>query len=71
MQFRVVTLNLEREADVQRLLDDGINADLRERSNAIVAASAALSATPIAGTVGLGKFHSRDRLLGRPVGPGA
>ena len=37
----------KREADVQRLLDDGINADLGERWNAIVAASAALSATPI------------------------
>ena len=37
----------KREADVQRLLDDGISADLGERWNAIVAASAALSATPI------------------------
>ena len=38
----------KREADVQRLLDDGVNADLGERWNAIVAASVALSATPIA-----------------------
>jgi alkylhydroperoxidase domain protein len=38
----------KREADVQRLLDDGVTADLGERWNAIVAASVALSATPIA-----------------------
>jgi alkylhydroperoxidase domain protein len=37
----------KREADVQLLLDDGINADLGERWNAIVAAAVALSATPI------------------------
>jgi alkylhydroperoxidase domain protein len=37
----------KREADVQRLLDEGVNADLGERWNAIVAASVALSATPI------------------------
>jgi alkylhydroperoxidase domain protein len=37
----------KREADVQRLLDDGTNADLGERWNAIVAASVALSTTPI------------------------
>jgi alkylhydroperoxidase domain protein len=38
----------KRETDVQRLLDDGVNADLGERWNAIVAAAVALSATPIA-----------------------
>lgn len=38
----------KREADVQRLLDDGVGADLGERWNAIVAASVALTATPIA-----------------------
>jgi len=38
----------KREADVQRLLDDGVTADLGERWNAIVAASVALAATPIA-----------------------
>ena len=38
----------KREADVQRLLDDGVTAELGERWNAIVAASVALSATPIA-----------------------
>jgi uncharacterized peroxidase-related enzyme len=37
----------KREADVQRLLEDGINADLGERWNAIVAASVTLSTTPI------------------------
>ena len=37
----------KREADVQRMLDDGVNTDLGERWNAIVAASVALSATPI------------------------
>ncbi len=37
----------KREADVQRMLDDGINTDLGERWNAIVAASVALSTTPI------------------------
>ena len=36
-----------READVQLLLDNGINADLGERWNAIVAAAVALSTTPI------------------------
>ena len=38
----------KREADVQRLLDTGVTADLGERWNAIVAASVALAATPIA-----------------------
>jgi alkylhydroperoxidase domain protein len=36
----------KREADVERLLDDGVTADLGERWNAIVAASVALTATP-------------------------
>jgi alkylhydroperoxidase domain protein len=38
----------KREDDVQRLLDEGVGADLGERWNAIVAASVALTATPIA-----------------------
>ena len=38
----------KREADVQRLLDDGVTVDLGERWSAIVAASVALTATPIA-----------------------
>jgi alkylhydroperoxidase domain protein len=37
----------KREYDVQRLLDDGVGADLGERWNAIVAAAVALSATPV------------------------
>jgi uncharacterized peroxidase-related enzyme len=37
----------KREADVQRLLDAGVTADLGERWNAIVAASVALTSTPI------------------------
>jgi len=38
----------KREADVQRLLDEGISVDLGERWNAIIAASVALTVTPIA-----------------------
>ncbi|HEY1798663.1 MAG TPA: alkylhydroperoxidase domain protein [Stellaceae bacterium] len=38
----------KREADVQRLLDDGVGADLGERWNAIVSAAVALGSTPIA-----------------------
>jgi alkylhydroperoxidase domain protein len=38
----------QREADVQRLLDAGVTADLGERWNAIVAAAVALTATPSA-----------------------
>jgi alkylhydroperoxidase domain protein len=37
----------KREADVQQLLDEGVNVDLGERWNAIVAAAVALSTTPI------------------------
>ncbi len=36
----------QRTHDVQRLLDEGVNADLGERWNVIVAASVALSSTP-------------------------
>jgi alkylhydroperoxidase domain protein len=38
----------KRNDDVQRLLDKGVDVDLGERWNAIVAASVALAATPIA-----------------------
>jgi alkylhydroperoxidase domain protein len=38
----------KREADVDRLLEEGVGAELGERWNAIVAAAAALSETPIA-----------------------
>jgi alkylhydroperoxidase domain protein len=37
----------KREHDVQRLLDEGVSADLDERWNAIVAASVALTSIPI------------------------
>jgi alkylhydroperoxidase domain protein len=37
----------KREAEVQKLLDEGVGADLGERWNAIVAASVALTATPV------------------------
>ena len=47
----------KREAEVDHLLDDGVTADLGERWNAIVAASVALTSTPIA----FGKEHV-DRL---------
>jgi len=38
----------KREADVQRLLDDGVDAELGERWDAIVDAAVALGTTPIA-----------------------
>jgi alkylhydroperoxidase domain protein len=38
----------KRRDDVQRLLDEGVGADLGERWNAVVKASVALAATPIA-----------------------
>jgi alkylhydroperoxidase domain protein len=38
----------KREADIDRLLQEGVGTDLGERWNAIVAASVALTATPIA-----------------------
>jgi alkylhydroperoxidase domain protein len=45
---RHATTYSKRAEDVKRLLDTGVGADLGERWNAIVAASAALAATPIA-----------------------
>jgi alkylhydroperoxidase domain protein len=45
---RHATTFSKRAEDVQRLLDEGVGADLGERWNAIVAASVALAATPIA-----------------------
>ena len=45
---RFAVTHSRRPADVQRLLDEGVNADLGERWNAVVAASVALSATPVA-----------------------
>jgi alkylhydroperoxidase domain protein len=45
---RFASHHSKRSDDVQRLLDDGVPADLGERWNAIVAASVALASTPIA-----------------------
>jgi alkylhydroperoxidase domain protein len=45
---RHATTFSKRPEDVQRLLDVGVGADLGERWNAIVAASVALTATPVA-----------------------
>src|SRR3984893_1906537 len=42
------TVHSKRRDDLQRLLDDGVGADLGERWNAIVRASVALASTPIA-----------------------
>lgn len=44
---RFATHFSHRGDDVQRLLDEGVSADLGARWNAIVAASVALSATPV------------------------
>jgi alkylhydroperoxidase domain protein len=38
----------KREADVQKLLDEGVGADIDARWNAIIAAAVALTVTPIA-----------------------
>jgi len=43
---RFATVHSRRGDDVQRLLDEGIGADLGERWNAIVAAAVALTETP-------------------------
>jgi alkylhydroperoxidase domain protein len=45
---RFATVHSKRGDDIQRLLDEGVGADLGERWNAIVKASVALAATPIA-----------------------
>lgn len=45
---RFATTFSKRGEDVQRLLDEGVGTDLGERWNAIVAASVALTETPIA-----------------------
>jgi alkylhydroperoxidase domain protein len=45
---RFATVHSKRRDDVQRLLDEGVGADLGARWNAIVRASVALTATPIA-----------------------
>ncbi len=43
---RFASHHSKRRDDVQQLLDDGVGVDLGERWNAIIAASAALTATP-------------------------
>jgi alkylhydroperoxidase domain protein len=43
---RFATTHSRRREDVQRLLDEGVAADIDVRWNAVIAASAALSATP-------------------------
>jgi alkylhydroperoxidase domain protein len=45
---RFATTHAKRRADVQRLLDEGVGASIDERWNAIIAASVALTSTPIA-----------------------
>lgn len=45
---RFATQYSKRGADVQRLLDEGVDANINNRWNAIIAASAALTSTPIA-----------------------
>jgi alkylhydroperoxidase domain protein len=45
---RFATQHSKRKADVQRLLDEGVLADIGDRWNAIAAASVALTETPIA-----------------------
>src|ERR1700688_2899966 len=45
---RFATVHSKRRDDIQRLLDQGVGADLGERWNAIVKASIALASTPIA-----------------------
>ena len=46
MHARSAATYSKREADVDRLLAEGVRTDLGERWNAIVAASVALTATP-------------------------
>src|ERR1700735_747405 len=45
---RFATTHSKRRDDVQRLLDEGIKVDIDERWNAVIAASVALTSTPIA-----------------------
>jgi alkylhydroperoxidase domain protein len=45
---RFATVHSRRRDDVQRLLDEGVGADLGPRWNAVVRASVALASTPIA-----------------------
>ena len=53
---RFATTYSKRRDDVQRLLDEGVGADLGARWNAVVKASVALASTPIA----FGEEHIRE-----------
>jgi alkylhydroperoxidase domain protein len=53
---RFATVHSKRRDDVQRLLDEGVGADLGARWNAVVRASVALASTPIA----FGKQHIEE-----------
>src|ERR1700712_790274 len=53
---RFATVHSKRRDDVQRLLDEGVGADLGARWNAIVNASVALASTPI----GFGQHHIEE-----------
>src|SRR6201997_3506382 len=53
---RFATTYSKRRDDVQRLLDEGVGADLGARWNAVVKASIALASTPIA----FGEEHIRE-----------
>jgi alkylhydroperoxidase domain protein len=56
---RFATVHSKRRDDVQRLLDEGVGADLGERWNAIVSASVALASTPIVfGQEHIERLHS-------------
>jgi alkylhydroperoxidase domain protein len=44
---RFATVHSKRKDDIDRLLDEGVGADLGERWNAVVAASVALTDTPV------------------------
>ena len=48
MHARFASTYSKRRDDVQRLLDEGVGADLGQRWNAVVKASVALAETPIA-----------------------
>src|SRR6478736_588884 len=53
---RFATVHSKRRGDVQRLLDEGVGADLGARWNAVVRASVSLASTPVA----FGKRHVEE-----------
>ena len=59
MHARFASTYSKRGDDVQRLLDEGVDADLGARWNAVVAASVALTATPSAfGTANIAQLRA-------------